>query len=274
MFPATPNTLLRWKPNTDGMATLITGASSGIGLELARQFARNDHDVVLVARGEDRLMEVATGLEGEYGVDAEVVAKDLTAPDAPTEVYREVDERGITIDVLVNNAGIGTYGAFHETELEDELTLVKLNVLAVTHLTKLYIEDMVKRDDGRILNVASSAAFQPGPLMATYYASKAYVLSFTEAIAEELRGTGVSATALCPGPVDTGFQETADMEESGIAQNLTSPERVAEAGYSGVMRGKTVVIPSLKFRLLELVVRASPRSVVRRVTKRLNSPTS
>lgn len=256
------------------MATLITGASSGIGLELAREFARNDHDLVIVARSGDRLREIADGFTGEYGVSVEVIVKDLTLPDAPSEVYREVKGRGVEVDVLVNNAGIGTYGAFHETDLEEELTLVELNVLAVTHLTKLFLEDMVERGSGRILNVASSAAFQPGPLMATYYASKAYVLSFSEAVDEELRGTDVSVTALCPGPVDTEFQDRAEMQESGIAQNLTTPERVAEAGYKGVMRGKTVVIPSLKFRLLELLVRVSPRNLVRRVTKRLNSPVS
>lgn len=254
------------------MATLITGASSGIGLELARKFALEGNDLVLVARSEDKLREVADDLTDRHGVSVEVVAKDLTLPDAPGEVHREVKDLGVKVDVLVNNAGIGTYGAFHETELEEELTLVKLNVLAVTHLTKLFLEDMVERDSGKILNVASSAAFQPGPLMATYYASKAYVLSFTEAIAEELKGTGVSATALCPGPVDTGFQDRADMQESGIAQNLAGPREVAEYGYRATMREKTVAIPSLKFRLLELLVRVSPRSVVRRVTKRLNSP--
>lgn len=254
------------------MATLITGASGGIGYELAKVFANNDHDLVLVARSEDKLQEIAEELREDYGVSASVVSKDLAVPGAPDEVYEEVRDEGIEVDGLVNNAGIGTYGAFHETELEEELTLVKLNVLAVTHLTKLFLEDMVREGGGKILNVASSAAFQPGPLMATYYASKAYVLSFSEAIAEELRGTGVSVTVLCPGPVDTGFQERAEMQESGIAKNLASPEGVAEAGYKGLMKGKTVVIPSLKFKLLQLLVRVTPRSLVRKLAKRVNSP--
>ncbi|MDY7082866.1 MAG: SDR family oxidoreductase, partial [Halobacteria archaeon] len=211
-------------------------------------------------------------LGDEYGVSAEVVSKDLAVPGGPDEVYEEVQDRGIEVDILVNNAGIGTNGYFHETEMDDELTLVNLNVVALTHLTKLFLEDMVERGDGKILNVASSAAFQPGPLMATYYASKSYVLSFSEGIAEELRGSGVSVTALCPGPVDTDFFERADMEESNLAKRRATPEGVAKKGYKGLMKGKTVVIPSPKFKLLAFSVRLGPRFVVRKISKWLNSP--
>ena len=175
---------------------------------------------------------------------------------------------------MVNNAGIGTHGRFHESDLGGELDLLNLNVVTPTHLTRLFLDDMVGDGGGggKILNVASTAAFQPGPLMATYYASKAYLLWFSEGIKEELKEEDVTVTALCPGPVDTGFQERADMEESNIAKgSLQDPVKVAEAGYKGMMKGKTMVIPGMRYKLLPLLVRLTPRSITRKIAMRINS---
>jgi short-subunit dehydrogenase len=186
---------------------LITGASSGIGLDLARLFAADGHDVVLIARSEDKLREVAQELTAKHGVVAHVIAADLAKADAPQSIF----DRAPAIDILVNNVGFGTSGKFAETDLRAELDMIQVNIAALTHLTKLFLPPMLQRGHGRFLNVASTAAFQPGPLMAVYYATKAYVLSFSEAIAEELSGTGVSVTVLCPGPTATGFQKAANL---------------------------------------------------------------
>lgn len=251
---------------------LVTGASRGIGYELARKFAEDEYDLVLVARSEDRLEEIADEFENDHGVSATVLPKDLSVPGAPDELYDEVAAEGIEIDVLVNNAGIGTYGRFHENDLDGELDLLNINVVAPTHLTRLFLDDMVGNGEGgKILNVASTAAFQPGPLMATYYASKAYLLWFSEGIKEELKDSNVTVTALCPGPVDTGFQERAEMEESKIAKgSLDDPATVAEAGYKGLMKGKTMVIPGMRYKLLPLLVRLTPRSITRKMAMRIN----
>jgi short-subunit dehydrogenase len=184
---------------------LVTGASSGIGLDLAKRFAAEGYDVALVARSEGKLKEVAAALEAEHKVRAHVVTADLAKAGAADALVAALDARGIDVDVLVNNAGYASYGAFAETDLADELAMIQVNVVVLTHLTKLLVRKMVAKRSGRVLNVASTAAFQPGPLMAVYYATKAYVLSFSEAIAEELRDTGVTVTALCPGPTRTAF---------------------------------------------------------------------
>ena len=177
---------------------LVTGASSGIGLELATLLAKDRHDLVLVARGRERLDGVARGLTEEFGVAATVLPADLTDPSAPIDIALALAERKLAIDILVNNAGFGVYGFFAQTPLEKELAMIQVNITALTHLTKLLLPGMLERRRGRILNVASTAAFQPGPLMAVYYATKAYVLSFSEALANETAGTGVTVTALCP----------------------------------------------------------------------------
>ncbi|MFC4358085.1 SDR family NAD(P)-dependent oxidoreductase [Halobium salinum] len=253
--------------DTPGTA-LVTGGSGGIGYELARLLAADGHDLVLVARGEDRLREVAEGLAGEFGVAVTALVKDLADPDAPGEIQAALDERGIEVDVLVNNAGFGSYGRFVDLDRDTELDEVQVNVAAVTDLTARYLPRMVERGRGRVLNVASTAAFQPGPLMATYYATKAYVLSFSEALAEETEGTGVTVTALCPGPTATGFQERADMEESRLlAFGTADAASVAERGYRGMQRGEAVVVPGLQNRLLVLATRLAPRSTVRSVVE-------
>jgi len=249
---------------------LITGASGGIGYELALLFARNGYDCILVARSQDKLNELAARLESESRVKTIVIGRDLSRPSAVDEIYEEVTAASMPVDVLVNNAGIPVFGPFIETDLQTELEMLQVNVVALTALTKLFLRGMVERRAGRILNLASTAAFLPGPLMAVYYASKAYVLSFSQALANELRGTGVTVTALCPGPTRTGFQKRGVMEDSRLVQGeIADAASVALAGYRGLMAGKTIVIPGLSNKLIPWVVRLSPRGVVTRVVRRM-----
>lgn len=251
--------------------TLVTGASTGIGRELALIAAGRGSDLVLVARNEDKLSELARKVRESPGVRAEVVALDLADPRAPANLFREMRRRGIEVQALVNNAGFGSLGPFHETSIDLQLDMLRLNVLALTELTHLFLPAMLARRHGRILNVASTAGLQPGPFMAVYYASKAYVLSFTEALAEELRGTGVTATALLPGPTNTEFQSRAGMEGSRLVRlGMADARSVSEAGYRGMEAGKTVVLPGAANKALSLLVRLSPRWSVRRVVSWLN----
>lgn len=251
---------------------LVTGASAGIGQELAREFAANGWDLFVVARRTDRLLALADELDSEYGTDVGVTSMDLSEPEVAEKLYDEVDEREITVDALVNNVGIGVHGSFHETPLERELDQVQLNTVLPVHLTKLFLPEMVERDDGMVVNVASMAGFQAGPFMAGYYASKAYLLSLSEALAEELRGTGVSVTALCPGPVKTEFQDRAGMEDSMVgARASNTPARVARAGYRGAMAGKSIVIPSRSMKLAYVLSTLTPRPLVRRAARRVNA---
>lgn len=247
---------------------LITGASSGIGYDLAHLFARGGHDVVLVARSEPKLRELARELESRNNIRAHVVIADLARPEAPEQVWSSV---GTEVDFLVNNAGYGLGGPFAENDTKTELEMIQVNITALTHLTKLFVRPMVARGRGGIMNVASTAAFQPGPLMAVYYATKAYVLSFSEALAEELSGSGVTVTVLCPGPTSTGFAEAAAMTSSrlfNVMKPATSME-VARAGYAGFMRGKRIVIPGVMNKVLAQSVRVSPRRLTVKVTKAL-----
>ena len=249
---------------------LITGASGGIGYELALLFARDHYDCILVARSQDKLSALATRLESEFGVKTLVLAKDLSTPSTVDEIYEEVTAASLNVDVLVNNAGFPVYGGFVETDLQSELDMLQVNVMALTALTKLFLRGMVARRNGRILNLASTAAFVPGPLMAVYYASKAYVLSFSEAIANELHDTGVTVTALCPGSTRTGFQERGKLENARLVRGrLPDAASVALAGYRGLMAGKSVVIPGLGNKLLPFGVRLSPRQAVTRISRRL-----
>lgn len=243
---------------------LVTGASSGIGLELARCLASDGYDLVLVARSGDKLQSLADELGG-----ARVLVADLADPAAPAKVAAEVP----AVDVLVNNAGVGDFGPFVDADLDRALSMLQLNVVSLTHLTRAYLPGMVERGSGRVLNVASTAAFQPGPLMAVYYATKAYVLSFSEALAEELRDTGVTVTALCPGPTKSGFQAAAEMEESRLVRGrkLPSSRDVAEAGVRAMHRGRVVVIPGLPNKILAQSVRLGPRALVRRVVKAMQA---
>jgi short-subunit dehydrogenase len=249
---------------------LITGASGGIGYELALLFARDGFDCILVARSQDKLNAMAARMESEFRVKTLVLPKDLSKPSAVDEIYEEISAATMPVDLLVNNAGFPVFGLFTETELKTELEMLQVNVVALTALTKLFLRGMLERRYGRILNLASTAAFEPGPLMAVYYASKAYVLSFSEALANELRGTGVTVTTLAPGPTRTGFQKRGQLEDSRLVQGEIADARsVALAGYRGLMAGKTLVIPGFTNKLIPWIVRVSPRGVVTRVVRRM-----
>jgi len=249
---------------------LITGASGGIGYELALLFARDGFDCILVARGHEKLNALAARLESEFRVKTMVLPKDLSNPSAVDEIYEEISAASMPVDVLVNNAGFPVFGLFSETDLDTELEMLQVNVVALTQLTKLFLRGMIERRYGRILNLASTAAFEPGPLMAVYYASKAYVLSFSEALANELGGTGVTVTALAPGPTRTGFQKRGQLEDSRLVQGqIADAQSVALAGYRGLMAGKTIVIPGFTNKLIPWIVRISPRAVVTRVVRRM-----
>lgn len=255
---------------------LVTGASSGIGRELARLAARDRHDVALVARRRERLEELAGELTKQWGVSAEIVVEDLAESGAAERAVAAAEARLGPVDVLVNAAGLGFHGAFHETSLDADRETIRVNVLALTELTKLCVRGMVARGRGRILNVSSTAAFQPGPLMAVYYASKAYVLSFTEALAEELSDTGVTATALCPGPTRTEFQQKAGLGDVPLLRGplLLDVAKVARVGWDGAKRGKRVVIPGLANRVLAAGARVAPRRLTTRVARRLQEKRS
>ncbi len=255
---------------------LVTGASSGIGWELAKFLAEDRYDLVLVARRRKKLEELGRDLTAAFGVTVTVVAKNLADPRAPEEIEGELQRVGRAIDVLVNNAGFGVYGLSSQADRTKELAMIQVNVVALTDLTKRLLPGMLERRNGKILNVASTAAFQPGPLMAVYYATKAYVLSFSEALANELEGSGVTVTALCPGPTETEFQKDAGMEEtrlfrSPLVMNATS---VARAGYEGMRKGKRIVIPGLANKILAQTVRFTPRRLVTAVARRIQEKRS
>jgi short-subunit dehydrogenase len=252
---------------------LITGASSGIGLEFARLFAADRSDLVLAARRQDVLERLAEDLRRDHGVRVRVVVKDLADAAAPIAIAEELAAAGVHVDVLVNNAGFGAVGQSLALPVQRQLDMVQVNVTALTHLCRLLLPPMLERRSGGILNVASTAAFQPGPYMAVYYATKAYVLSFTEALAEELRGTGISVTCLAPGPTETEFVGKANLASSLLFKlGAMSAQQVAKAGYRGFRAGKVLVIPGLKNKLGAAIVRLVPRWVVREVVKRLNQP--
>ena len=254
-------------------ATLITGASSGIGLELARVFAKHRHDLVLVARTEPKLRELAEEAQAA-GARAHVIPADLSAPGAVATLIDRVRTLGVDVDILVNNAGYGFLGPFVETPLDVQLSMIQVNIVALTELTKAFLPAMVAAKQGRILNLASTAAFFPGPLMAVYYATKAYVLSFSEAIATELEGTGVTVTALCPGPTASGFQDAAKLGKSRmiVGKRLPTARSVAEAGYEAMMAGKTVIATGASNKLTVLAPRLMPRRLMAKIVQKAQEP--
>ncbi len=249
---------------------LVTGASSGIGLELANVFAYHGYDLVLVARHEGMLNEIAQTFQTRFGTHVKVLAADLSYLKTPRDIAKQLQAEKLTIDILVNNAGFANYGTFAQSDEQKELNLLKVNVTALTHLTKLFLPPMLQRGRGKILNVSSVAAFQPGPLMAVYYASKAYVLSFSEALSEELDGSGVTVTCLCPGATQSGFQDRAAMTKSKLVQNIAMDSAtVARAGYRALMRGQHIVIPGTKNQLFALTPRILPRAWAAKIVKHL-----
>ena len=252
---------------------LVTGASGGIGEDLARLIAAGDRNVVLLARSTDKLQALASDLSSAHRIDATVLAADLAEPGAADQVARTLAARGTTIDMLVNNAGFGTAGGFVREEAAEQLRLLQVNILALTALTRLLLPGMIERGRGRVLNVASTAAFQPGPFMAIYYASKAYVLSFSEALSEETAGTGVTITCLCPGPTKTGFQDRAHIQKARIFHLgfMMDSATVAQAGYDGMLSGQRLVIPGMVNKIGVQSVRTTPRAIVLKIVRYLNS---
>jgi short-subunit dehydrogenase len=252
------------------MHAVVTGASGGIGLELAKLLAADGHQLTLVARRVDVLDEVAATLGGATSAAVAVVAADLGTPEGVNAVLAAAPDA----DILVNNAGYGDFGPFVDSDLARQLGMIDLNVRALTALTHHYLPGMMERGRGRVLNVASTASFQPGPLMAVYYATKAYVLSFSEALSEEARGTGVTVTALCPGPTSSGFQAASDLGNSKLVagRTLATSASVAAVGYQAMMRGRAVVVPGRRNQVLAGSVRFTPRPVVRRLVHRLQAP--
>lgn len=250
---------------------LITGASNGIGLELAKIHASKGDNLVLVARNKSKLDELKTELEKQYKISVYTIGKDLSAANSAQDIYNETTEKKIQIDYLINNAGFGDFGMFYETDWNKELQMINLNITTLTQFTKLYLKDMVKRKGGKIMNVASTAAFQSGPTMAVYYATKAYVLSFSEAVDNEVRDKGVTITTLCPGATESGFQAAAKMEESALVKGkkLPTSKEVAEYGYWSMMQGKTVAIHGLMNWIMANSVRFTPRSLVVKITRKI-----
>jgi short-subunit dehydrogenase len=250
---------------------LVTGASAGIGRELALLLARDGFDLILTARDETRLHALDDELKARWQTRAMVIPSDLSLTSGSRELAARVDDAGLAVDILVNNAGMGAAGAFADLPLERHLALLQLNIVSLTELTHRFLPRMLERGRGRILNVASTAAFQPGPYLATYYASKAYVLSLSEALAEETRESAVTITVLCPGPTRTEFFARAQMRESTLAKHtVMDAAAVADAGYRGMMRGDRIVVPGVANRATSVLVRAAPRSLVTRVVARLN----
>ena len=248
---------------------LITGASSGIGLELAKLFAKDGNNLVIVARREELLNKIAGDLSNEFGVDVKVIAKDLTLENSAREIYEQLKDKDI--DVVVNNAGFGAVGPISELEYERQKEMVNLNIRALTELTRLFLPGLIEKNSGGILNVGSLAGFQPGPYASVYYATKAFVLSFTEGLKEELSGSNLKISCLAPGPTNTEFGEVSGLDRSFLFKFGTMGAReVAEAGYKGFLNGETVVIPGFSNKLLPLLVRLSPRFLVRKITSRLN----
>ncbi len=250
-----------------GKWALITGASGGIGLDFANIMAQDGLNLVVVARSQDKLQKLKSELEKKHSIQVKVLVKDLSKPESPSEIHSELDKENIFINVLVNNAGFGNYGAFYKSDLNKELNMIQVNITSLTHLSRLFIEPMVKKGEGKVLNVASAAAFQPGPGMANYFAGKAYVLHFSEALRNELMGTGVTVTCLCPGPTQTEFFKNARMGDSGMASRKMDSLKVAKIGYNALKKGKTIVIPGLFYKLLAFSVRTAPRRMVAKITE-------
>jgi short-subunit dehydrogenase len=250
---------------------LITGASSGIGLELARLFAADGYRLVLVARNRGALRALGDELQTRHGIEVRISPKDLAHPASPAELYQELQEAGFVLDVLVNNAGFGGSGPFLKTDWNNEAEMMQVNMVALTHLTKLFLPQ-VRAREGKIMNVASVAGFLPGPYMAIYYATKAYVISFSQALAEELRGTGTTVTCLCPGPVETGFQKRAHMGDASSVRGplLVDVRTVARVGYEGLKQGKRLVIPGWKNQIAVEGLRLAPRGMVTKMVSRMH----
>jgi uncharacterized protein len=255
---------------TMNKTALITGASNGIGYELATIHAEHGDDLVIVARTGCKLEVLKTTLEKRFGINVLAIEKDLSVPGAAEEVYDEVNSNNIVVDYLVNNAGFGDISLFAESDWTKQARMINLNVMALTHLSRLFLPGMISRKAGKILNVASTASFQPGPTMAVYFATKSYVLSFSEAINNEVSGNGITVTALCPGSTESGFHAAALGAGSHIKERkLPSAREVAEFGYKSMMKGKAVAIPGIMNSIMATSVRFIPRSIVVKAARKI-----
>ena len=256
---------------------LITGASRGIGLALAHVFAREQHHLILVARSTDDLQRAQQNLSETYGINVVVFTHDLTQPDEIQQLFENVQQQNLTVDILVNNAGFGDYGEFASSDWAKLQDMLMLNILGLSQLTHLFLPGMIARGQGKILNLASTAAFQPGPMMAVYFATKAYVLSLSEAIAAEVEDTGVTVTALCPGPTQSNFGKVSNMDQIAVVGNLSSDkfptaEAVAEYGYQKLTQGKVVAVHGLLNKFLTFTPRIMPRKLIRQGMKSFMAP--
>lgn len=242
---------------------LVTGASSGIGYELAKLFAKDGKNLVIVARSQDRLEELRTEIDDEYETTVIVLPKDLSNPNSPQEIFSELQKRHINVDVLVNNAGFGVWGKFSETDLQKELEMIQVNVTSLIHLTKLFLKEMLENKSGWILNVASLCAFTPVPLEAVYCGTKANILHFSEALANELKGTSVSVTCLCIGLAKTGFHKRAKMEDTRVAKRkMMDAATVAQDGLNALKKRKVIAVPGLQYKVWPLLARVAPRNLI------------
>jgi hypothetical protein len=243
---------------------LITGASSGIGREFARIHAKKGGNLVVFARSEDKLKQLKQELEQKHQVKVQIIVKDLTKTNAPKEVYETIKNLGIEIDFLINNAGFGGLGKFYERVLEQDLAMIKLNIIALTSLTRLFLPDFVKRNSGKILNVSSTASLMPGPLQAVYFATKAYVTSFSNAISEELCDTNITITALMPGATESGFAKVSGMEKTDLFKETVSAYSVALDGYNAMLKGKLNIISGVKplQKIMMAMIPFSPKKMV------------
>ncbi|MGG7059596.1 SDR family NAD(P)-dependent oxidoreductase [Clostridium nigeriense] len=249
---------------------LITGATTGIGYELARLYAKDENNLILVARDEEKLKEVKDELEF-YNIKVYTIALDLSEDNSCEKVLDFVNKKNLSVDILINNAGMGSFGYLSEIEVEKELKLIDVNIRALTELTKMFLPSMIEHGEGSIMNVASTAAFCAGPKMATYYASKSYVLNFTEALYEELKGSEIKVSCLCPGPVKTNFQEKSGIRKSEAAKKaLMTPKEVAKIAYKDFKNGKLIIIPGFKNKLIITLNKLIPRSLSRKIILMMN----
>ncbi|MEI8272029.1 MAG: SDR family oxidoreductase [Paludibacter sp.] len=247
---------------------LITGASNGLGVEFAKIHAAKGDNLVLVARGKDKMNLLKAEIEKRHNVSVLVIGRDLSEPAAAKTIFNELKTQKIKVDYLINNAGFGDFGNFEKSNWEKQLQMINLNITALAYFTRLFLPDMIKNKYGKIMNVASTAAFQPGPSMSVYFATKAFVLSFSEAIANELKGTDVTVTALCPGATATGFKTAASLDNSNLFKGtIATSKSVADFGYKAMMKGKTVVIHGLMNKIMVFSVRFAPRKLVTAITR-------
>ena len=250
---------------------LITGASNGIGLELAKIFAKEGYDLILIARNKEKLDAVKSNLEAAYKQQIYIYAKDLSEKDAAYDIYNFTQDQHLAIDILVNNAGFGDFGKFLDSDLTKQTEMIQVNVTALVQICHLFTQQMAERKSGKILNIASIAAFQAGPLMAVYYATKAFVLSFSEALSVELKNSGITVTALCPGPTSTGFEQNANLESSGLFKNLkiTTAESVALFGYRMLIKNKLIAVPGATNKFIVWAAKLLPRRFMRNMAYRI-----